>query len=288
MKIMVGVDGTEASRQALRWALGVAGLTGAEVEAARSWTYPSSPQKLEPAEAMDQRTEAELAGVVDEIRRSVDYPRPVKTIVLRGPANVALPGWIDKRPPSLLVVGRRGDERVGPRVLGSVSRRLVDTTAVPLVVVSAESTRPAPGTGEAGALTFLVGYDGSPDSRRALQWASALARVTGAQILLAQVVNVIGMAEEGVVVTEGNDEVLRAAAAELVADDVACSTVSVVGDPRRSIEELADRHGADLIVVGPRGTGGVAKLVLGTTAAYLAEHAEAPVAIIPSTWQPES
>lgn len=286
MKIMVGVDGTAASRQALRWALGVAGLAGAEVEAARSWTYPSSPQKLEPAEVMDQRTEAELAAVVDEVRRAADFPGEVKLVVLRGPANMSLPGWIDKRPPSLLVVGRRGDERSAPRVLGSVSRRLVDGAAVPLVVVSDETPRPAPGTG--GPMRFLVGYDGSPDSRRALQWASELARATGAEILLAQVVSVVGMAEAGVMVTEGDEAVLKAAAAELVAADVPCSTVSVVGDPRRAIEDLADRHGADLVVVGPRGAGGLAKLVLGTTAAYLAEHADAPVAIIPASWKPGS
>lgn len=286
MKIMVGVDGTAASRQALRWALGMAGLAGAEVEAARSWTYPSSPQKLEPAEAMDQHCQAELAAVVDEARRAADFPREVKLVVLRGPANVSLPGWVDKRPPSLLVVGRRGDERSVPRVLGSVSRRLVDSAAVPLVVVSDETPRPAPGTG--GPMRFLVGYDGSPDSRRALQWASELARATGAEILLAQVVSVVGMAEAGVAVTEGDEAVLRGAADELVADDVPCSTVSVVGDPRRAIEDLADRHGADLIVVGPRGAGGLAKLVLGTTAAYLAEHADAPVAIIPTSWKPGS
>lgn len=286
MKIMVGVDGTAASRQALRWALGIASLAGAEVEAARSWTYPASPQKLEPAEAMDQHAAAEVAAVVDRVRQEAGFAGEVRTIVLRGPANVALPGWIEKRPPSLLVVGRRGDERTTPRVLGSVSRRLVESALVPLVVVSADTPRPVPGEGS-GPLTFLVGYDGSPDAQRALQWASDLARATGAQILLVQVVSVTGMAEEGVVVTEGNDSVLQAAADALVADEVPCSTVSVVGDPRRAIEDLAGRHEADLVVVGPRGAGGLAKLVLGTTAAYLAEHVDVPVAIIPPSWKPE-
>ena len=40
-RIVVGVDGSPSSMKALRWAIGQAKLTGAEVEAVTAWSYPS-------------------------------------------------------------------------------------------------------------------------------------------------------------------------------------------------------------------------------------------------------
>ena len=40
-KIVVGVDGSEPSKRALRWAIGQAELTGAEVHAVSAWEFPA-------------------------------------------------------------------------------------------------------------------------------------------------------------------------------------------------------------------------------------------------------
>lgn len=284
MRIQVGVDDSKAGRAALRWALRLAERSGAGVEAVRSWTYSASPvTHLEAQEVMDRRTEAELASTV---AHEAGPDNTVGITVLRGPAQSSLLGLIDRRKPSMVVVGRRGDERLAPRVLGSVSRRLVDTVPCPLIVVSSDGYADngvGPRTGDATPL-FLVAFDGSADSWRALTWAGELAQAARANVLIAHVVGTVGMVDGGVAVTEGTAAMVEAAAAQLAGQGVDCSTLTVVGDPRRSIEQIADDNQVDLIVVGPRGKGGLTKLVLGTVAAYLTEHADQPVAVVPATW----
>jgi nucleotide-binding universal stress UspA family protein len=66
---------------------------------------------------------------------------------------------------------------------------------------------------------------------------------------------------------------------------VEASVATGFGDPRRELERIADQHGAGLIVVGPRGLGGITKLVLGTVAAHLSEYADRPVVVVPADSQ---
>ena len=56
----------------------------------------------------------------------------------------------------------------------------------------------------------------------------------------------------------------------------------VHGDPRDALLQLASAEGADLLVVGTRGLGGVARLVLGSVAAYIVRHATCAVLAVPA------
>ncbi|MDH4077499.1 MAG: universal stress protein, partial [Acidimicrobiia bacterium] len=61
MHIIVGVDESASGEAALRWALRVAALAGASVEAVRSWVYSPVPSRqLLPADEMDRLAEAGL------------------------------------------------------------------------------------------------------------------------------------------------------------------------------------------------------------------------------------
>ncbi|MEX1173926.1 MAG: universal stress protein [Chloroflexota bacterium] len=80
----------------------------------------------------------------------------------------------------------------------------------------------------------------------------------------------------------GLDEVRRALegeAAPLARDGLAVSTHVVIGRPATAIMERATEVDADLIVMGSRGRGAIATMVLGSTSAEVAAHAPCPVLV---------
>lgn len=284
MHIIVGVDESKTARSALQWALRSALRRKATLEAVRSWMYRSvSLHDLRSATEMDRATETELRSIVEDVAVEVGAPDDfeIRTTVLRGPAQQALGSLIERRRPSLVVVGRRGDdERALPRPLGSVSRRVVHGAACPVVVVSHDPVTSKVGPNiEAGPNT-MVAIDGSEHAKRALRWAIEFAQPAG-QVLLAHVVGFVGAVDEVVQRSDRAERLLDEARTMVTSAGLAATLATSYGDPRRMLEEIAEQHGADLIVIGPRGTGGVAKLVMGTVAEYLIQHGDRPVAVIP-------
>jgi nucleotide-binding universal stress UspA family protein len=137
-KIVVGVDGSDSSRAALRWALEQAKVVGAELEAVLAfsfelaWIDVGSDYQATWIEEATQRAREQLHGVLDEV---VPEPRPVAVhpLVVEGsPATVLVDV---ARSADLLVVGARGRGGFAGLLLGSVSQRCVERASCPVVVV---------------------------------------------------------------------------------------------------------------------------------------------------------
>ena len=138
-KIVVGVDGSPSSQQALRWAARQARLTGAELHAVAVWDYPTGALVLEDVDwfgitgkSLDDATTASLdPDEADRVQRSVLRGYPVRELL--GAAADA----------ELLVVGSRGRGGMAGMLLGSVSQHVVTHARCPVVVMHAEPSRPA-------------------------------------------------------------------------------------------------------------------------------------------------
>lgn len=80
-RIVVGVDGSEASRQALAWAVRYAGLTGGAVTAVAAWDFPAMhgarwlPPSSSDAAALEDRARRHLA---DAVAKAVEAQSPVE------------------------------------------------------------------------------------------------------------------------------------------------------------------------------------------------------------------
>lgn len=94
--------------------------------------------------------------------------------------------------------------------------------------------------------TIVVGYNQSEPSERALDRAAELARLFGAKLLVTSVVPVLigGDPQDGRVPEEVRERVAKLG--------VEAELVDAVGDPAEAIVEVAERNGADMIVVGTR------------------------------------
>jgi nucleotide-binding universal stress UspA family protein len=128
--IVVGVDGSQCSLEAMRWATRQAELTGAELHAVMAWCLPEiyayTPRDFEG----DARKALE-----DAIQQALgEKPRvPVSTRVVEGHPATAL---IDaSRDAQLLVLGSHGRGAFTGMLLGSVSQHCVGHACCPVVVV---------------------------------------------------------------------------------------------------------------------------------------------------------
>ncbi|HET7139388.1 MAG TPA: universal stress protein [Arthrobacter sp.] len=135
-RIVVGVDGSEASIEALRKAQSLAVPLGAQIEAVAYWEFP---QVYGGYVAMGIDNFAEGAGQIlkDSLEKAFgpELPDNVVTRVVRGHARESL---IEaSREADMIVLGRRGHGGFGGLLLGSVSSACVAHAHCPVLVVHA-------------------------------------------------------------------------------------------------------------------------------------------------------
>jgi len=147
--------------------------------------------------------------------------------------------------------------------------------------------------------TIVVGVDGSPGAHEALRWALTEARLRGAALRVVHAwmvpfieaipepwvlgINPPGPPIEKVHETlrQEAEKVLESSARDAVeAGDVEVEVELVEGRAAQKLLEVA--RPADLLVVGTRGRGGFAGLLLGSVSQQCAHHAPCPLVIVPS------
>jgi nucleotide-binding universal stress UspA family protein len=136
---------------------------------------------------------------------------------------------------------------------------------------------------------IVVGVDGAEHSKAALAWALAEARLRDAELRVVQAWHVPVASYGEYVTTDPGSEAIESASttsldaflADVVGGepDVQVTPVVVEGPPAERLLEAAT--GAELLVVGTRGRGGVKGLLLGSVGQQVVHHAHCPVVIVP-------
>jgi nucleotide-binding universal stress UspA family protein len=133
-RIVVGVDGSDTSKTALRWAIRQAKATGSTVDAVIAWHYPSTYGWAAFGDGFDFGGDAQklLATTISEVCGR-DQDVPVRSLVVEGPpAEVLLRAASGA---DLLVVGSRGHGGFASMMLGSVSLHCVSHAHCPVLVL---------------------------------------------------------------------------------------------------------------------------------------------------------
>jgi len=137
---------------------------------------------------------------------------------------------------------------------------------------------------------IIVGIDGSSHSQLALEWAMREATLRRQPLTIITVEQVAASGWHGLVVFPADEHFLaeaRTAAQELIAKVTAqlgevspppVTMQAVFGLPAEKLIEAS--QDADLLVVGSRGTGGFARLLLGSVSLQVSHHAHCPVVIV--------
>ena len=138
---------------------------------------------------------------------------------------------------------------------------------------------------------ITVGIDGSSHSARALEWALNEAAIRHAPLTVLTVHSVAvsgwsgnpivlpGDADDQEQAYQAAEEMTRKATSQLGEARPASVTVrAVIGFPAEELIKASEK--ADLLVVGSRGAGGFARLMVGSVSNQVAHHAHCPVAVV--------
>lgn len=132
--IVVGVDGSEPSKAALRWALRQAGLTGDRVDVVTAWHYPVTYGWAPMPGSVDIAGGAQQ--MLDDLLPEIVGPDPgveVRSRVVEGHAAGVL---VDaSKGADLLVLGNRGYGGFAEAMLGSVSQQCVQHATCAVVII---------------------------------------------------------------------------------------------------------------------------------------------------------
>ena len=275
-KLLVPLDATAESAVALPLAKTVAAATGAHITLLRV----VEGQTVEPIAA------ANLGRIAHELEGAV----PVEPVVRVGEPADKIVREARARKCDLIVMATHGRNGIERAVLGSVTEQVLAASPAPVLALR-------PGGERISSLKkLLVPVDGTPGGAVALGAALGLARHTGAELLLLEVVVAIpayvydslpGATLGGYVDAMWDDDARAAAetyvhalAARLTRGGIAGEGRAVHGAVPETIVREAESEGADLIVMSTHALTGPARAVLGSVADAVVRTASRPVLLV--------
>lgn len=267
-EVVVGVDGSDASWDALEWAAEEAQLTDATLAILHCQHLPlATSLPGAPMESILSDTSEFDQAIVDEAMRRVAQKFPGAAVhgeSVLVPSAVAL--LEASREARLVVVGSHSHGRLAGLMLGSTALQVALHAACPAAVV-----RPRmPDDRQPFRGHVVVGVDGSEGARAALAVAFDEAAQRGAPLAAVYAEPVDAVAGLDLVATEVEPWQQKY-------PGVAVTQAVTHTDAAHSL--LRCTSGAELLVVGSRGHGGFAGLLLGSVGLAMVQRARCPVLV---------
>jgi len=280
-KILVAVDSSESSRNALHQAFKLANEE-------KCWITVTS--VVPPYEG-----EIEILGVKDiraalrkpcedalaEVQKIARTERMlVKTVCEEGEVYERIVDLADAENCDVIVMGRRGLRRIERTLIGSVTARVIGHTQRDVLVVPNGTT--------VGWKTIVLATDGSKYSAAAAERAIAFAKSYGGEL---KVLSVVDVPSEFYAEAPKAVEDLVRKAKGFVADvkkqaeaaGVPAETFVGEAEAYQAVNNLAQEQKADMIVLGSHGRTGLRRLLMGSVTEAVIGHASCPVLVVKSS-----
>ena len=284
-QIVVGLDGSPEALTAARWAAREAQLRDLSLQIVHAFDIPVAgmlgytiPTAL--TDGLYESGEQLIADAVQDVQREYPNVEITSRLVRSDPRPVLVEA---SEQAALTVVGTRGGGRIPEVILGSVALHITAHGRSPVAVIPV-------GTEQDSAGPVLLGVDGSRTSEAAVEFAFDEADRRGAPILAVVVwddVELRGLVAAGTLLDQVEDEKEHAVLAEQLAGwREKYPDVAVTQEVRRgrAAEALLRPYPGgptpQMIVVGSRGRGGFAGLLLGSTSHALVGHSRWPVVVV--------
>ncbi|RNE50046.1 universal stress protein [Corynebacterium alimapuense] len=287
--VVVAVDGSPASLNAVRWAANTANKRGVPLRLAASYTMPQFlyAEGMVPPQELFDDLQSETMEKINGARAVAHEVAPdIKighTIAEGSPIDMLLDMATDS---TMIVMGSRGLGGLSGMVMGSVSAAVVSHATCAVVVVREdnvvdETTKYGP---------VVVGVDGSDISAKATEVAFAEAHARGAELVTvhtwmdmqvqASLAGLSAAQRQWEEVEREQVAMLTERLAPMVEKfpDVEVRKVIARDRPVRALVENSE--GAQLLIVGSHGRGGFKGMLLGSTSRALLQSAPCPMMVV--------
>ncbi len=285
-KIIVGIDGSDSSFEALRWAAYEARRRHVGIRVIACYTAPTYggldgavyPSSVD-IDVLKEEAEADVRTAMDAAA-AIDPHVEMEGATLLSSAVVGLVESAAED--DEIVVGATGRTGLLNGMVGSVADGLTHRAHVPVIVVPAGRPSGEP------FRNIVVGVDGSPESLAALDWAYSEALASGAEL------TVVHAWEYPYDVSRSSPREIRKPFEMAAIKELRTSVESLgprltdgsvhinpkVCEDAPAAALLTEARDADLIVVGSRGRGGLRSLLLGSVSRATLHRALCPVAVV--------
>ncbi|OHE55021.1 MAG: hypothetical protein A2Z47_13310 [Thermodesulfovibrio sp. RBG_19FT_COMBO_42_12] len=277
-KILVAVDGSESSRNALRQAIKLANSEECwitVVSVIPSYTGDLSATFIgDMRKAMAEPCEKALSEA-ENIAKS--ERALIKTVCEEGEIYERIVDLADAENCDLIVMGRKGLSQIERAFMGSVAARVIGHSQRDVLVVPINTT--------IGWKSIFLNTDGSKYSEAATESAINFAKSYGGELMVLSVVEVTeeflarapGMVEDMVKKAKGFVEDVKKKA-----EGYNIKTTPFVreGEAYRVITNLARENKVDIIVLGSHGRTGLRRLLMGSVTAKVIGHSPCPVLVV--------
>ena len=286
MKVLVATDGSQYGRWALNWVATLPFVERPCVIALHVLDLAAlrAPFLAQPVMAGNepyiqeeiQRMEARSAKTI------TDTKKELASLKLKGTVRQeqgAVAPTILKRAPKrdgLLVVGSQGLDALDRFMLGSVSTKLIHHATCPVLVVKDEA---------APVRRITLATDGSDASAKALAFVLSKFQPDGStgkggrvpiHVSVIHVMPFIKYPE----LKEAGRRLVEESVRKLVKAGFTAEPVCQLGKPAEEIMKVASKHHADLIVMGAKGLGAIARFLIGSVSTRVVQHANCPVLVV--------
>jgi nucleotide-binding universal stress UspA family protein len=279
-KILVAVDGSESSRNALLQAFRLA--VDEKCWITVTSVVPPYEGEIEILGVKDIRAALRKPcdDALDEARELAETERAlIKTVCEEGEIHERIVDLADAENCDLIIMGRRGLRPVERMLVGVVTARVIGHTQRDVLVV--------PNGTEVGWKTIVLATDGSRYSATAAERAIAFARAYGGELRVLSVVDV--PAEFYAEAPAAVEDLVRKAKGFVVgvkkqAEAAGVKTETFVSEAEayQAVNNLALEQKADMIVLGSHGRTGLRRLLMGSVTEKVIGYAPCPVLVVKS------
>ena len=284
-KIIVGVDESPGSADAIALASSLAGMTGAQLMLVNVFPYDVHPSRAVNYE-FETYMRQDSQELLERLRSSHgDESAEVKAIPNPSPAH-GLHALAEKVDASLIVVGSTHTGRAGRVLPGSTAERLLHGSPCPVAVAPKDYAQ------RAGAAPAIIGcgHDGSASAHHALETAHRIAAASGARLRVIRAFRPLAFdvpPQKGVPmggITYNHQLRDRASeeldeAVEKLDGEPRGERFFAVGDAAKVLAEASEQ--LDLLVLGSRGYGPLHSVLVGGVAGRVVREAACPVLVLP-------
>jgi nucleotide-binding universal stress UspA family protein len=288
MRVLLATDGSKDSRAATAFLKELPLPAPTTVRIVAVVSLPGFALDATSAPALKRAVLDRAQGVTEEARVTL-APRgfTIETGVTEGDPRKEIVRQADEWKADLVVLGARGLGGVKRFLLGSVSDAVARHAVCPVLVVKGRRRNLG---------SVLVAMDGSEGSFQAVRFLQSFALPRQTKVRLLSVVErlrypttaprsvqgqLVRMLKELEAERRGEvDKVLERAARQLDDKITRVTRYTPTGDAAEEIVATAQDFDTDLVVVGARGLGGVARVLLGSVSERVLHHARCPVLIV--------